>query len=67
MDNIWVGFPQGNWAGRLYCPWQIYTASPQIFVYFMPVINLLLSAERANMCTTERENKKKTEDTDHED
>ena len=28
----------------------------------MPVIDLLLSAIRANMCTTERENTKKTED-----
>ena len=32
-----------------------------MFVYFMSGIGLLLSAFRANMCTTEREIKKKTE------
>ena len=33
-----------------------------MFVYFMSIIDLIICAFRANMCTTERENKKnKTE------
>ena len=36
------------------------------FVQFMPVIDLLLCGFRANMCTTERENKTKNGGTHHE-
>jgi hypothetical protein len=37
LDNIRAGFPQGNWAGRLFCPWQIYIVSPaDICVLYAP-------------------------------
>ena len=45
--------PEGSFARGRYAQFPT-----QIFVYFTPVIYLLLLAERANMCTTERENKK---------